>query len=473
MKDLGSKTQQDDIQTRDSVLNGLIQFFDFGNLETYGSAVVDLARQWYYDNGGKITSSGFLKDYIASDYKNAAYNKIVDRLEYGQMIAENTHGDVNDNKPCFYPFNQYELVQLSVDGKGDLCFLQGCYYMTLTASGIKKQKITTIQTSSIRGSLNGVFSVSLDQTILFSKGNLQYQPVSETWRFAEHQYDVVGGIDKEVSTDISGNVYETIDGTLTKCSNLNMHDETYQGWIDVFSYGCTGWNGGQQYYKPTESVLRVPGSATDGEGYFNNNLSGKRSDWGFECDIVNGGGRQHVWRTLKSSEWQYLFLNRRNQLDDSYLFTKVMIQLDEQTPDGVTEIAAVILFPDNFMRMPNGCENISAVHTIESTSNSLIFKCDVNFRDNEVTLEQIGLLETEGCVILPCCGVGSYNEKKSTRDDKLWYKNSATAFYVAYESASQNGNNANWLAIDDTNQLQFQGFTKNAALAVRLVCDIE
>lgn len=475
MENLGSKTQQNDIQTRDSVLNGLIDFFDFGNLLTYGSAVVDLARQWYYDNGGKITSSGFLKDYVGADYKNAAYRKIADRIEYGQRTSQG-RSDVNDNKPCFYPLNQYELVQLSVDANGDLCFLQGCYYLTLTAFGISKKKITTLQPSSIRGSLQSVFSVAQGKTILFSKGNLQYQPSSGTWRFAEHQYDIVGGIDKEDATLISGNVYETIDGVETKCSNLNMHDDTYQGWIDVFSYGCTGWDGGQNFYKPTESCLRVPESTTDGEGYYPNNLTGKRSDWGFECDIVNGGGRQHVWRTLKSSEWQYLFLDRRSQNDEhSYLFTRAMIRLDEPTADGVSEIAVVILFPDNFIKMPDGCTNIAIVHSIQPTSNPLIFTTDVSFSDNTVTLAQIATLESAGCVILPCGGIGTYNATKSTREDHLWYKNSATDFYVAYQSASGVANNANWLAIthDANNNLQFQVYRKNAALAVRLVCDIE
>ena len=42
------------------------------------------------------------------------------------------------------------------------------------------------------GILPGIFSVSDSTTIHFSQGNLQYQASTNTWRFAEHQIDVIG-----------------------------------------------------------------------------------------------------------------------------------------------------------------------------------------------------------------------------------------------------------------------------------------
>ena len=52
------------------------------------------------------------------------------------------------------------------------------------------------------GVLPGCFSVNAEgQQVQFSQGNLQYRASSCTWRFAEHQYNVVG--DATV-----GNVYE-------------------------------------------------------------------------------------------------------------------------------------------------------------------------------------------------------------------------------------------------------------------------
>ncbi|MBO4585019.1 MAG: hypothetical protein J5675_00245, partial [Bacteroidales bacterium] len=48
--------------------------------------------------------------------------------------------------------------------------------------------------SAPTGAVNGVFTVNKDGgTVYFSKGNLQYQASTKTWRFAENQWDYVGG----------------------------------------------------------------------------------------------------------------------------------------------------------------------------------------------------------------------------------------------------------------------------------------
>lgn len=60
------------------------------------------------------------------------------------------------------------------------------------------------------GASNAVFSVADGRTVRFSKGNLQYQASTGTWRFAEHQYDI---------------------------------SSTYSGWNDLFEWDSCGWNG--------------------------------------------------------------------------------------------------------------------------------------------------------------------------------------------------------------------------------------
>jgi hypothetical protein len=70
----------------------------------------------------------------------------------------------------------------------------------------------------------------------FSPGNLQYQPSSQTWRFAENQWDFVGNASY-------GNVYATIGGVQnTKCDNAHISDDNYEGWIDLFGWGSWGYN---------------------------------------------------------------------------------------------------------------------------------------------------------------------------------------------------------------------------------------
>ena len=109
------------------------------------------------------------------------------------------------------------------------------------------------------GLLPGKFSVSPAQQVQFSQGNLQYQESTNTWRFAERQYDVFG-------------------------SNNNVAIKS-DGWIDMFGWG-TGSN-------PT---------ALENYDFV---------DWGVNI-ISNGGKKARSWRTLTIKEWDYLLNGRSN-----------------------------------------------------------------------------------------------------------------------------------------------------------------
>lgn len=101
--------------------------------------------------------------------------------------------------------------------------------------------------------------------IFFSQGNLQYQASTNTWRFAEHQYDLIGSDNSNISS-------------------------TYSGWIDLFGWG-TGSN-------PTNTSA-------------DNNDYSTFVDWGVNA-ISNGGNTPNQWRTLSKDEWDYLCKTRPN-----------------------------------------------------------------------------------------------------------------------------------------------------------------
>ena len=116
------------------------------------------------------------------------------------------------------------------------------------------------------GKLTGAFTINADgDQILFSKGNLQYQASTTTWRFATNQYDMIGA------------------------DNANISD-TYTGWIDLF-----GWGTGNC---PTKT-------STVDEDY------STFVDWGTNA-ISNGGNEANLWRTLTRYEWNYLIKTRTN-----------------------------------------------------------------------------------------------------------------------------------------------------------------
>ncbi len=125
------------------------------------------------------------------------------------------------------------------------------------------------------GALRGKFAISATDTVAFSRGNLQYQPSTSTWRFAENQWNFVG----TANGRIRSYQYST-EGWVW----------TYKGWLDLFGWG-TGNN-------PTASTST-------------NSNYGSFTDWGRNA-ISNGGKKANLWRTLTKDEWDYLFRGREN-----------------------------------------------------------------------------------------------------------------------------------------------------------------
>ncbi|MBQ2187100.1 MAG: hypothetical protein II523_04725 [Bacteroidales bacterium] len=211
------------------------------------------------------------------------------------------------------------------------------------------------------GAINGKFSInSQGNQVFFSKGNLQYQASSNTWLFAENQ------------TDVAGN------------SNTNIA-QNYSGLIDLFGWGTSGWNNGNNYYQPysagysPDQSIAYGYGPTDGSNY-NYDLSGAyaNADWGVYNPILNGGNQAGIWRTLTIDEWGYI------------LFTR-------ETPSGINYAKAnvngrngVILLPDNWD---------PSVYTLNSTNWD-----HAPYSDNVISSYSWAKMETNGAVFLPAAG---------------------------------------------------------------------
>jgi hypothetical protein len=100
------------------------------------------------------------------------------------------------------------------------------------------------------GALPGEFSVSPYKTVQFSQGNLQYQPSTKTWRFAQNQFDTIG------------------------VSNA-LIAEGYEGWIDLF-----GW-----------STANNPTLTSTNNQHYPDFI-----DWG--TNVISNGGKDNQWCTL-------------------------------------------------------------------------------------------------------------------------------------------------------------------------------
>ncbi|MBP5477006.1 MAG: leucine-rich repeat protein, partial [Paludibacteraceae bacterium] len=192
----------------------------------------------------------------------------------------------------------------------------------------------------------GSFSISPAEKVSFSPGNLQYnatmdshlcadgQTLPGTWRFAEHQWTIVGiGYGQ-----INPNNYNYVAGTVPNSDNRAIGSD-YGGWIDMFGWGTSCWNSGAKIYKPystsNDGLDYLPGNNPE------NNLTGEYAfaDWGIYNQI--GKDEPGTWRTLTKDEWNYLLV-KRTDAGNKYGAAKV---------NGVT---GIVLLPDEWM-LPSGC----------------------------------------------------------------------------------------------------------------------
>lgn len=187
-----------------------------------------------------------------------------------------TNGGGNSCKGEFIDGSTFstELTNLSEE--------QTYYYCAYIKVNGKKE-FGTIKNFATSG--RSTFSVGDEKYVIFSKGNLQYQPSTDKWRFAEHQYDVYGRSAKD---------------------NIGS-----SGWIDLFAWG-------------TGDDPMFVGDYDNYKTYF--------TDWG---NNQIGNDSPYTWRTLTAEEWEYLLSGRLN--------SQALWGLAK-----VNNIEGLIILPDNF-----------------------------------------------------------------------------------------------------------------------------
>jgi hypothetical protein len=209
-----------------------------------------------------------------------------------------------------------------------------------------------------RHALVGLFSISPTQQVRFAPGNLQYQASTNTWRFAEHQWDVIGSANSDISS-------------------------TYSGWIDLFGWGTSGWNSGANCYQPWS--VSVDDSDYFPGGSPNNDLTGAyaEADWAWHNPISNGGDSVHQWRILTRDEWRYLLNYRADATSKIGL-------------GNINGVGGFIILPDNWT-LPSGCSFTSGLTRVDEA-----YYPDGSL--NSYTLAQWAEMEAAGAVFLPAAG---------------------------------------------------------------------
>lgn len=274
------------------------------------------------------------------------------------------------------------------------------------------------------GALNGLFSVSDTQKVRFSQGNLQYQASTNTWCFANNQFDYMGNNNQNISS-------------------------TCSGWIDLFAWGTSGWDCGNTYYHPWDSECSYdPYNGLNGNQYGplgEYNLTGDyaNSDWGVYNAISNGGNRTGQWRTMTIEEWKYVFLTRNT--DSGIRFAKAE----------VAGVNGVILLPDDWNR---------ANYTLYDTDN-----VDSGYSSNVIDVENwMSSLQANGAVFLPAAGCRDWADGYLEDNESGHYWSSSCsgakgAFNLSFFDSLNDPNG--WYDF-----LDFDDDSRVSGLSVRLVC---
>ena len=210
------------------------------------------------------------------------------------------------------------------------------------------------------GAAPGVFSVSNNKYVYFSQGNLQYQASTDTWRFAENQWDYVG-------YNQYGNVYENG----VKCDNTQI-SSTYNGWIDLFGWGTSGYNHGAICYQPWSTGEEFSDYSAYGDLDASLFEGDGRADWGYN-PIINGGNEENSgWRTPTAAEWDFLFNTRHTSSGIRFVLANV------------NDVSGVILLPDDW--------DVSTYTLNNPNTDGILSFFGFNFWSNNLTASQIEAL---------------------------------------------------------------------------------
>ena len=266
-------------------------------------------------------------------------------ISYYATFIKISHPDLSSTE-FWFPFDMepkkgYELTLINkppVDEEilSRIERLEGVYNTNNANAQIEKDTTPEKQ-------LNGVFSLSKDKKVIFSQGNLQYKATTNTWRFAENQWDYIGD------------------------NNANISRE-YDGWIDLYGWGTSGYGNAHPYSTSENEINYAPNGSDITDSYY---------DWGIYNTISNG--KEYSWYTLSSDEWKYLLIIRKTL--SNVRFAKAL----------VNDTEGIIILPDNW---DNQTYNLNNVNQKSS-----------NYRNNTISkFDWMNYLETNGAVFLPAAG---------------------------------------------------------------------
>lgn len=292
--------------------------------------LIDLGFGW---SESFLHDLGFTRDYCAPEQqaaKTELFGPATDIYALGKILQHYglTKNSVTQHCLKEDPRERYQSVDalrkamqlsdtISISSKVGLGLVAALLIGTIVWLVGFREKPLPPRPPAPEGAVNGLFTINeAGDQVYFSKGNLQYKPSINTWRFAENQFDYIGGDNANL-------------GSAEKCCN----------WLDLFAWGASGREHGAICYQPwcSRDVFEDDAWQYNAYGVDTLNLfdGDGQADWGYNA-ISNGGNEENVWRTLTIEEWDYILEKRT---------TATGIRFAKAAVDGVW---GLLLLPDDW-----------------------------------------------------------------------------------------------------------------------------
>jgi hypothetical protein len=223
--------------------------------------------------------------------------------------------------------------------------------------------------------------VGANKQVSFSKGNLQYTQSTNTWSFAENQWDYIG------TDNVTGG----------SVSSDPTYGDSKEGTALADKVDLFGWGTGDA---PTKSST----SDSDYSTFV---------DWGTN---KIGNDAPNTWRTLTRDEWEYLLNNRPNASS-----LKGIAQ--------VNGVSGLILLPDNWT-CPAGVTFKLGFHSSYGVEYYAAYQT--------FTADQWSKLEAAGAVFFPAAGFRNGSNVYYVQGGGLYWSAtegySSLAYYLIFTS---------------------------------------
>ena len=289
------------------------------------------------------------------------------------------------------------------------------------------------------GRMPYAFSVADGRQVNFSMGNLQYKASTNTWRFAEYQFEYVGGTDGYRY----GNVYangEHPDASQNGAASGNQNiSSSYDGWIDLFSWATSGYHNSSDlynvnYHPYSWSKDKVNtdynefgyGPSYNMPDYMSLTGANANYDWGVYNNISNDGSfGTGAWRTLTANngEWDYLLYSRSASTINGTANTRyASAQINARFGGRTNTVSGFMVFPDTYTWPAE-----VAYYPAEFNSLSSTFE-----NGHQWTEAEWSLLEKNGAIFMPA---GGYRDVSSAGNPILQYPSQMAMYWSVTRKA--------------------------------------